>query len=49
MLFILISLILTTTILILSAAATVAAETLRLYNKYQITLRTAFLAACKVV
>lgn len=49
MLFILISLILTAIIFVLTAAATVAAETLRLYTKYQITLETAFITACKGV
>lgn len=49
MLFILISLSFSVIILLLSAAATIAAETLRLYTKYQITLGTAFLAACKGV
>lgn len=49
MLFILFSLILATVLLLLSAAATVAAETLRLYAKYQITLGTAFMTACKGV
>lgn len=49
MLFMLISLLLSAIILTLAAAATVAAETLRLYTKYQITLRTAFQTACKGV
>ena len=49
MLFLLISLIATATIFVLTAAATVTAETLRLYTKYQITLGTAFMTACKGV
>jgi hypothetical protein len=49
MLFMLISLLLSAIILVLTAAATVAAETLRLYAKYHVTLRTAFITACKGV